>query len=128
MRNVEVEIRNHLAANIPAPAGVGTRVYASTELPAGYKPSDGAAVLVMLRGGGVDYSGKLAQPVVQVECYGIDFIAAQKASAAVFDLLNAKRVCGGFSRVETYPTALNDQQTEWPFYLSYYRLSVVDRP
>jgi hypothetical protein len=127
MRNFEVELRNHLAANLPAGAGVGSRVFAEVRLPAGYKPVDGSAVLIRTAGGNPDYAGIKLDAVLQIECYGTDLIQASKADRAVFDLLNSKRVCGGFARCTTLGVPLEDPETEWRFYLSYYTLHVINR-
>ena len=125
MRDYEVELRNHVLAQLPAPAGVAQRVYAGLTLPTGYKPADGRAILMRMAGGDTDYSGHMLRPVMQIECYGPTEADAVAVDLALLDILNNKRVCGGYCRVQTLGTLLADPETEWRFVLSYYQLFVL---
>lgn len=46
------------------------RIYADPELPTDYLPSQGVAIVMSLRGGGDDYSGKTLDPSIQFAIYG----------------------------------------------------------
>jgi hypothetical protein len=130
MTNVESVIRAYLASVSAITALVGTRIYASQNLPAGYKVSIGPAILLAPRGGGQDYSSKVLTPSVQFRCYAATETLARQVSSALYAALN-DHAGGGFkyARLDegTYPTLLSEPDTNWPYMLSFYQFSMANQ-
>ena len=114
------ELRAHLAATLADT--FEERVYAGTDLPDGYKSSDGPAILFRLRGGSQEYHNQLWRCSVTLRVYADDEATARSASGEVVDQINDQR--NGklvWMRMEdgTLPTLLRDPETDWPYMLMY---------
>lgn len=127
MIDIEATIRKHLAGLASLQAAFGGRIYAGRGLPAGYKTSDGPAVLFSIRGGGQAYHSQLYMPSVQFRVYAATETAARAADRALYDAINDTQARAiAYMRLEdgTMPTLLNEPDTGWPYMLSYYRFHV----
>ena len=99
---------------------VANRVWPGPDLPEGYTPDAGPAILFVVRGGGFDYTRRILNPSLYVRMYGKD-------DATCIDLW---RVCceawmdrgNGVTRIRPDSTAmprlLRTQETQWLFALS----------
>jgi hypothetical protein len=103
----------------------GDRMYADTDLPRGYKPADGQALLLATRGGRPDYSSLVLYPSFQFRSYGPDFEACWELDQTLFDVLNDKGNCKiKFARLEAIGRPLREPDTGWPFVLTYYQIAM----
>jgi hypothetical protein len=132
MVDIDATIRAHLAS-LPAlqaafsGPGPGIRIFASRNLPAGYSPEKGPALLFSMRGGGQDFSSKLHVSSVQFRAYGADELTARSADRALYDAINDTQARGiAYIRLDdgTLPVLLNEPETGWPYMLSYYRFHI----
>jgi hypothetical protein len=117
------EVRAFVAAY--ASSTFGVRVYAGANLPTGYTPKRGAALLLTVRGGEQDYSSQVWRVSVQARCYAETDAQAMAASTALYEAINDAQ--GGrvmFSRMEdgTLPTPLTEPGPGWPYVLSFYQM------
>jgi hypothetical protein len=126
MVDIDATLRAKLVSNNALVALVGARIYAAERLPAGYKPSDGPAVLFKTNSGTADY-GPTLRPTIQVRCYGLDESTARATDQLVFDALHEMR-SGNVLMVEldVLGQMLADPETDWRFVLSYYRAQIVN--
>lgn len=125
MIDVEAVVRENLASLAGVRAVFGSRIYAGANLPAGYKPRDGAALLLAMRGGSQDFSSKLFSVSIQVRVYAESEAVARQAARELYDDLNdskARRLC--YARLEsgTMPTLLLEPDANWPYVLMFFRL------
>lgn len=51
---------------------VGNRVWVGPDLPQGYTPDTGPAILFVIRGGGFDYTRTILSPSLYVQLYGVN--------------------------------------------------------
>lgn len=125
MIDCDAAVRAFLAAKPALFVLTGTRIYASMDLPAGYTPDSGAALLFSARGGGQDYSSKVLSPSYTFRCYAATEAAARALSQTLYDALNDR--AGGklkYARLENIPTLLSEPSTGWPFMLAFYRILI----
>ena len=130
MTDADLAIRAILMGYTGLTSLVGNRVYASTDLPAGYTPDDGPAVLFNVRGGqGPDESGLITWPSYQFRSYAATEAEAREVDRAVYGALNftsSNRV--KMARLDVYPQLLRQPEPEpqWPFVLSFYRAIIAN--
>jgi hypothetical protein len=127
MVDVEAVIRAYLAGLAKISAVFGSRVYAGKNLPAGYDPSKGAAVLLAVRGGTMDYSSKVMEPSVQMRVYAETEAKAREASRKLFDGINDSKTRNVmYVRMEegTMPILMTEPVTNWPYILVHYKFFV----
>lgn len=127
MVDVEAVVRENLAGLAGVRAVFGSRIYAGVNLPAGYKPQDGVALLLAMRGGSQDFSSKLFSVSIQVRVYAESEAQARQAAKHLYDELNdskARRVC--YARMEsgTMPVLLLEPETNWPYVLMFFRIFI----
>lgn len=124
MVDIEKTIRDYLLTTTVYDL-TGERVYAHTSLPAGYKPSDGAALLFAVRGGGQDYTSQVYAASVQFQAYAETAADCRALDRRLYERLNdAKSGAILSARLEQLGQLLAEPQTEWPFVLSYYQIMV----
>lgn len=125
MTDTDAAIRAWLAASAGVTAIAGARIYASRSLPAGYEPEKGPALLFSARGGGQDHSSKVLKPSYQFQSYAATEASARSLDRAVYDAMNDREYQQIKSaRLETFPQTLVDQETGWPFVLTYYQFLI----
>jgi hypothetical protein len=126
MVDIDATLRAKLVANPALTAVVGQRIYAAERLPAGYKPSEGPAVLFKTNGGIAEY-GPTLRPTIQMRCYGLDESTARQVDRLVFDALHELH-SGNVLMVELdiLGQLVADPETDWRFVLSYYRAQIVN--
>lgn len=122
MVDAEKVIRDFLLLNAALVALVDDRIYAGVDLPPGYKPGDGPAVLFAVRGGADSYHSGTFWPSCQYSCYAATEREAREVYRALYDALNDQAgVNINQSRLETPGQILRDQDTDWPFVLTAFR-------
>lgn len=130
MIDLDSHIRDLLVADLDVYGFTGERIFASTDLPTGYTPDAGAAVLFSARGGqGPDESGLILWPSYQFRSYAATEAQAREVDHAVFRALNFRRSERiKMARLDVYPQVLRQQEPEpaWPFVLSYYQVIIAD--
>lgn len=67
----------------------GERIYASSSLDKGYKPSSGVAIQFNNRGGGENDSGTVLRVALQIRVYGPTLAAINQADKAFHDIFKA---------------------------------------
>lgn len=125
MIDCDAAVRAFLHAQPALFALTGDRLYAAQDLPAGYKPDAGAALLFAIRGGTQDYSSHVLSPSYQFRAYAATEARARAVAGALYDVLNDKH--GGaikWARLENIPTLLSEPATGWPFMLAFYRITL----
>lgn len=121
MIDQEALIRQWLVSESAITTLTGQRVYASTALPAGYKPTDGPALLFKIRGGRSDYSSRILRPSVQFEAYALTEALARQLAMALHDVINDQGYQKiSIARLEVQPVPLQHPETQWPYILSFY--------
>lgn len=141
MRDVLATVRAYLATKtgITAITGTGSRLVAGTDLPPGYKPAQGSALLFNLRSGTPDYTSGMFSVSLQFRCYGkilhdenpqegkLNAWALQSAlHTAVNDTSSQPEIAYFRMDEGTFPVPLTDPATGWPYILSFYRAHVRD--
>lgn len=124
---------------ITAITGTGSRLLAGTDLPPGYKPAQGSALLFNLRAGTMDYTSGMFSVSLQFRNYGkiLDDANPQEGKINAWALQNAlhQAVNDTSSQPEiayfrmddgTFPVLLMDPAAGWPYVLSFYRAFVRD--
>ena len=125
MTDIEATVRAYLATVSGITTLTGTRIYSAVDLPAGYDPGDGSALLFVARGGGVDYSSHVLAASMQFRAYGASPAAARALDQALFDGFNdVKDGSILWTRLEQPGQLLADPETEWDYVLSYWRVLV----
>jgi len=66
------------------------RIHAGPELPKGYQPQQGAAILLSLRSMSQNYTRKVAQTTMQFTTYAIDAATVRATEAKLYEALNDK--------------------------------------
>lgn len=100
----------------------GTRIYASADLPPGYTPEQGPAILLSARGGVQDFSSKVLTPSYQFRLYAATEAQARAMSDALYHALNDESgATFKWARLETLPVLLRDDVTGWPYALAFYQ-------
>jgi hypothetical protein len=123
--DVEATVRDFLARVTGITDLTGQKIYASTYVPAGYKPGDGQALLFGVRGGGQDYSSHVVRARLQFMAFGASAAECRELDRALFDGFND--VKDGdilWTRLEVPGVLLRDPETEWPYVLSFYEAMV----
>lgn len=118
----------YLNAQATLTAVVGTNIWAGEDPPQGYEPgADGPGVLINTRGGTVSYENGLFDPSVQIVTYGETLQDGLDAYEAVFDVLqDADTYPIASARVEVTEQMLRDPETQWPRWLSYWNVTIVN--
>lgn len=106
--------------SVPALAVLaGDRLYAGRDWPPDYRPADGGAVLLAVRGGGT--LDPLLHPSVQLLCCGPSAAQARAVAFAAHDALHNRAGSGiKQARCEALPQEVGNG-AGWPVYLSAYR-------
>jgi len=106
---------------------VGDRVWAGRTDPVqGYNPTtDGAALVLSIRGGDSEYTGHLLTPSVQFQCYAATELEADELYRVVFDRFHKEqniesgRVMAA-SKIEQLGQNLEEPSVGWPFVLAFF--------
>lgn len=123
MTDVEAVVREYLASAAGLTAYTGERIYASRSLPAGYKPTDGPAVLFGIRGGGQDYTGYVLMPSLQFRCYATTQGLARATDRALYGALHELSARGiKWARMTGMGQVLAEPETLWWYVLSFWDL------
>jgi len=127
MVDVTLEVRTVLAADAGVAALTGSRIYGERDVPPpGYKPSDGGAICVKVRGGSLDYASAWVGASMQMKCYGEDEVAANDVYLATVDALHDYRSWPlRHAAVEVAGQTLEEPGSLWPFVLCFFRVQVV---
>ena len=119
-------LRSFLLTDPTLTALVGSRIYYGADLPAGYTPGDGPAVLFNTRGGAVAYHNRTLQPSCQYRCFASDIPTAWQVDRALYGALHDR---AGLhirqSRLET-PGQLIPNELGWLVIWSTYRHWLVN--
>lgn len=130
MIDADVRIREFLLGDTDLATLVGTRIFAGVDLPAGYTPDSGPAILFSARGGpGTDESGLVLWPSYQFRSYGSTEAIAAAVDRALFDAFNYAQAAGILAaRLDVYPQLLRERGPEpgWPFALSFYQVMLTN--
>lgn len=119
-------LRAFLVADAPLVALTNTRIWAEATYPpssASYKPATGAAIAFKSAGGpGLQAADTILAVRWQFKLYGPDEYAIRNAYQALVTRLHNVRGRGGIltSSLEVPGTMLTEQDTEWPFMLTYF--------
>jgi len=125
LTDVDAVVREFLASQTVLTNYTDDRIYASVDMPAGYTPEDGPAVLFGVRGGGQDYSSKVLEPSYQFRTYAKTERQAREVDRALYTALNDQKFGLVKSAVmETMAQLLAEPETGWPVMLTFYRLLV----
>jgi hypothetical protein len=120
--DAEKELRDYLTTVGSLTAVATGGIYASPDLPPGYTPANGPALLFGIRGGSLDYSAKTLTPSFQFRSFAATRAAAQQLDAALHEALEGAqwgRIKSAFR--ETPPQAVRDPETGWVYVLSFFR-------
>jgi hypothetical protein len=124
---IERTVLEFLQADTALAAVVGDRIYADSSLPSGYKPSQGAAILLAVRGGGQDYTSKVLRASIQFRCYGADAPKARACDRALYAALNDKHGPGiKQARLETLGQLVSEPSTGWRYVVSFYQVRLTN--
>lgn len=100
---------------------VGDRVYYGTDLPEGYQPGAGPAVLFKRRGGRALLSAVL-EPSMQYECYGATLSVAEETYRALCAALDGQSGPGIKQSVLEMPgEPMRDPETGWPLVMTAFK-------
>lgn len=116
------KLRTYLLAQAPLVALTGQRIFASDQLPAGYKPGDGAAILIGMRGGGMDYSSQILKISAQFRIYAPTQSQIIMVDSTLFDVLNDAQSVLLSARLDVPGQQLTHPDTLWNFMLTFYQL------
>ena len=125
--DLEATIRLFLR-NAPRIAAVTTRVYAALnlELPEGYDEIQGPAIVVTLRGGGVNANAPLINPLLYARCYGVNARTAWALDRALIASLHTKKFGPVKMALLNAPgQLLSETEPRWPYVFSTYRLTTA---
>lgn len=127
MVDIDATIRAHLACLPSITAIFGNRIFMARSLPAGYRVSQGPALLGMVRGGSQELHSQLYQQSVQFRLYAKDEATCREAFASLYDALN-DTIARGIAYIRqdegTTYTLLNEPETSWPYILCYFRFQL----
>lgn len=119
-------LRSFLLTDPTLTALVGSRIYYGADLPAGYTPADGPAILFNTRGGSVAYHNQTLQPSCQYRCFASEAPTAWLVDRALYGALHDR---AGLkvrqSRLET-PGQLIPNELDWFVIWSTYRHWLVN--
>lgn len=127
MVDIESAVRFFLSTLPDLTQIFGTRIFTGRNLPAGYKPGNGAALLLMVRGGDQDFSSRVLMPSIQFRIYAETEKEARQASQALYKGINdQKNRQIIFSRMEsgTLPVLLSEPGTDWPYVLTFFKFHI----
>lgn len=116
------KLRTYLLAQASLVALTGQRIYASDQLPTGYKPSDGAAILIGMRSGGMDYTSQVLRIAAQFRIYAPTQAQIITADSTLFDVLNDAQSVLLSARLDVPGQQLTHPDTLWSFMLTFYQL------
>jgi hypothetical protein len=128
MTDLEAVLYTYLASVTALTATLGTFeggacLYASNDLPEGYTPDHGPAILFKVRGGEQSFSSKQLAPSVQFQCFASTESKARTVAYALFDAVNDHQAAGiKWCRVEVLPQIVVEPSVGWPYGLLYAQL------
>lgn len=124
MRDTDAALTAFLLAQPGLTAITGRRIHASLYWPKGYTPDQGPLLLFNPRGGGQDYSSLVLSPSYQFRSFAATQAEARRLDRALYDNLNDKQCYPiKMARLETIGQLFLEQDTGWPFVLSFYQIS-----
>lgn len=127
MVDIEGAVRDYLMSVGAVTALTGSRIYAARDVPpAGYAPSQGAAIVFKVRGGNLDYPSLHARPSLQFKCYGLSEAAAIDLYRALVDALQDLRSWPiRHVELEILGQTLEEPDTGWVFVLAFFQAILV---
>lgn len=127
MIDPDLILRRFLLTRAPLTALTGSRLFADSHLPSGYRPSDGPALCLAVRGGGIDYTSRVLSPSFQLEAYAATPALSRRLAAVLVDQLDgAATHLILAAALETTPVLLRDPVTGWDYVLSFYQLTLLN--
>lgn len=127
MIDVEASLTTLLLSIATLTAKTDRRIYAGTSLPAGSTITAGKTLLFNMRGGDPDFSSKVLYPSIQFRSYGPTEEDARDLDRTLFDVLHDYKGPGILNcTLQTLGQLLYEPDTNWPFILSYYQLSILN--
>ena len=127
MTDIEAVVRAYLATVAGITALTGARIYAGVDLPAGYTPSAGSALIFSIRGGGQDFSSHVLAPSMQFRAYGATEAAARALDQALYAGLNdVKAGSINWARCEVLGQIVREPETGWAYVISFYRVLMTN--
>lgn len=125
----ESVVRAYLITRPVITALVGTapaRVYATADLPAGYRPDvTGQALQLTSRAGSPHYSNTAVLVSIQARAWARDELTAWNLyKALVQELHEARNSQIILARLATTGQAIIDSETTWPFVLSFFDVAI----
>lgn len=125
----ESVVRAYLITRPAITALVGTappRVYATADLPPGYKPDiSGQALQLTSRAGNPHYSNMAVMVSIQARAWAKDELTAWNLyKALVQELHEIKNAQIILARLATTGQAIIDAETTWPFVLSFFDCAI----
>lgn len=121
MVNWRVQLREFLLAQPAITALTEQRIFASNELPTGYKPSDGIAMMFSNRSGGHNDSFTVMRIGVQFRIFGATWPQIIAADSILYDTLNNNSRFL-MAQQEAPGQQLTTQETLWLFMWSAYTI------
>lgn len=108
---------------------VERRIYAEVDSPpAGYKPADGPAICLKMRGGGQDYESAVLLPSMQFKIYGESEAVVNAAYRALCDALNDKASYTiKYAMLETLGQTLREPGIGWIYVLVFFSVMVANQ-
>ena len=126
MIDVDATLRAFLVSRATITSVGGQRIYASTDLPAGYRAEQGPALLytVQMTPG---YASKLLKGSATFRSYGADELSARQLDRALYDGIHDKVSSAvRAAHLQSGGQLLQDPNTGWYFVLSVYRLVIAN--
>lgn len=123
MRDTDAALTQFLLDQPGLTSVAGRRIHASLSWPKGYAPDQGPLLLFNIRGGGQDYTSLVLSPSYQFRSFAQNEAEARRLDRALYDALNdAQCYPIKMARLESIGQLFQDQDTGWPFVLSFYRI------
>ena len=128
MADLNLSIRQFLAADSAINTAFGSRIYAGRIVPnEGYKPSDGACICFNPRGGPLPYEkGVPRTPSIQFKVYAQTGQEANTAHEIVYGAIHHAPAGAAvvWCELEAEPSILREPDTQWPYVLAFYSFTI----
>lgn len=127
MNDPLVVVRRFLLAQAELQALFGQRIYAARNLPSGYEPKNGAALVINNRGGNQHFSSEVHTLSLQCRVYAATESLAQDLCWKIYEVCNdrtSREIV--YMRMEdgTMPQIINEPVVGWPIGLIFFRVQV----